>query len=211
MVANPPFSDKRWGNGLSLPEDGKYNRFEGFGIPPAKNGDYAYLLHIVRSLKRQGKGAVILPHGVLFRGNVEAEIRKNLIKKGYIKGLIGLPANLFYGTGIPACIIFIDKEGAQNRKSIFMVDASKEFVKDGNKNRLREQDIRKITDFFNSQTVIDGYSKVVSIESIVENEYNLNIPRYIDGQEKEESKKDEDTPRTNFTEVNFEDLGKESE
>ena len=186
VVANPPFSDKRWGNGLSLPEDGKYNRFEGFGIPPSKNGDYAYLLHIVRSLKRQGKGAVILPHGVLFRGNVEAEIRKNLIKKGYIKGLIGLPANLFYGTGIPACIIFIDKEGAQNLKSIFMIDASKDFIKDGNKNRLREQDIRKITDVFNSQTVIDGYSKVVSIESIVENEYNLNIPRYIDGQEKED-------------------------
>ena len=186
VVANPPFSDKRWSNGLSLPEDGKYNRFEGFGIPPTKNGDYAYLLHIVRSLKRQGKGAVILPHGVLFRGNVEAEIRKNLIKKGYIKGLIGLPANLFYGTGIPACIIFIDKEDAQSRKSIFMIDASKDFIKDGNKNRLREQDIRKITDVFNSQTVIGGYSKVVSIESIVENEYNLNIPRYIDGQEKED-------------------------
>ena len=186
VVANPPFSDKRWGNGLSLPEDGKYNRFEGFGIPPSKNGDYAYLLHIVRSLKRQAKGAVILPHGVLFRGNAELEIRKNLIKKGYIKGLIGLPANLFYGTGIPACIIFIDKEGAQNRKSIFMIDASKDFIKDGNKNRLREQDIRKITDVFNSQTVIDGYSKVVSIESIAENEYNLNIPRYIDGQEKED-------------------------
>lgn len=186
VVANPPFSDKRWGNGLSLPEDGKYNRFEGFGIPPSKNGDYAYLLHIVRSLKRQGKGAVILPHGVLFRGNVESEIRKNLIKKGYIKGLIGLPANLFYGTGIPACIIFIDKENAQNRKGIFMIDASKGYIKDGNKNRLREQDIRKITDVFNSQTVIDGYSKVVSIESIEENEYNLNIPRYIDGQEKED-------------------------
>ena len=186
VVANPPFSDKRWGTGLSLPEDGKYNRFEGFGIPPSKNGDYAYLLHIVRSLKRQGKGAVILPHGVLFRGNAESEIRKNLIKKGYIKGLIGLPANLFYGTGIPACIIFIDKENAQNQKAIFMIDASKGFIKDGNKNRLREQDIRKITDVFNSQTVIDGYSKVVSIASIEENEYNLNIPRYIDGQEKED-------------------------
>jgi type I restriction enzyme M protein len=186
VVANPPFSDKRWGNGLSLPEDGKYNRFEGYGIPPSKNGDYAYLLHIVRSLKRQGKGAVILPHGVLFRGNAEAEIRKNLIKKGYIKGLIGLPANLFYGTGIPACIIFIDKENAQNRKAIFMIDASKSYIKDGNKNRLREQDIRKITDVFNSQTIIDGYSKVVSVENIEENEYNLNIPRYIDGQEKED-------------------------
>jgi type I restriction enzyme M protein len=186
VVANPPFSDKRWSNGLSLPEDGKYNRFEGFGIPPSKNGDFAYMLHIIRSLKRNGKGAVILPHGVLFRGNAEAEIRKNLIKKGYIKGIIGLPANLFYGTGIPACIIFIDKENAQNRKAIFMMDASKGFIKDGNKNRLREQDIRKITDVFNAQKIEEGYSKVVSIVSIGAKEYNLNIPRYIDGQEKED-------------------------
>jgi type I restriction enzyme M protein len=186
VVANPPFSDKRWSNGLSLPEDGKYNRFEGFGIPPSKNGDYAYLLHIIRSLKRNGKGAVILPHGVLFRGNAEAEIRKNLIRRGYIKGIIGLPANLFYGTGIPACIICIDKENAHNRKAIFMIDASDGFIKDGPKNRLREQDIRRITDVFNNQGIIEGYSKIVSIASIEENEYNLNIPRYIDTQEKED-------------------------
>jgi type I restriction enzyme M protein len=186
VVANPPFSDKRWSNGLSLPEDGKYNRFEGFGIPPSKNGDFAYLLHIVRSLKRQGKGAVILPHGVLFRGNAEAEIRKNLIKRGYIKGIIGLPANLFYGTGIPACIIYIDKENAHNRKAIFMIDASDGYIKDGPKNRLREQDIRRITDVFNQQQIIPGYSKIVSVASIEENEYNLNIPRYIDSQEKED-------------------------
>src|SRR5690554_1031773 len=186
VVANPPFSDKRWSNGVSLPEDGKYNRFEGFGIPPSKNGDYAYLLHIIRSLKRNGKGAVILPHGVLFRGNAEAEIRKNLIRRGYIKGIIGLPANLFYGTGIPACIICIDKENAHNRKAIFMIDASDGFMKDGPKNRLREQDIRRITDVFNNQEIIEGYSKIVSIASIEENEYNLNIPRYIDTQEKED-------------------------
>jgi type I restriction enzyme M protein len=186
VVANPPFSDKRWSNGLSLPEDGKYNRFEGFGIPPSKNGDYAYLLHIIRSLKRNGKGAVILPHGVLFRGNAEAEIRKNLIRRGYIKGIIGLPANLFYGTGIPACIICIDKENAHNRKAIFMIDASDGFIKDGPKNRLREQDIRRINDVFNNQETIEGYSKMVSIASIEENEYNLNIPRYIDTQEKED-------------------------
>lgn len=186
VVANPPFSDKRWSNGLSLPEDGKYNRFEGFGIPPSKNGDYAYLLHIIRSLKRKGKGAVILPHGVLFRGNAEAEIRKNLIKRGYIKGIIGLPANLFYGTGIPACIIVVDKENADNRKAIFMIDASDGFIKDGPKNRLREQDIRRITDVFNNQEIIEGYSKMVSITSLEENEYNLNIPRYIDTQEKED-------------------------
>lgn len=183
VVANPPFSDKRWSNGLNLPEDNPYNRFQEYGIPPEKNGDYAFLLHIVRSLKREGKGAVILPHGVLFRGNAEAEIRTNLIRKGYIKGIIGLPANLFYGTGIPACIILIDKENAQNRKGIFMVDAGKGFIKDGNKNRLREQDIHRIADVFNHQENIPGYSKMVPITDIEANDFNLNIPRYIESQE----------------------------
>ncbi|ADV50573.1 type I restriction-modification system, M subunit [Cellulophaga algicola DSM 14237] len=185
VVANPPFSDKRWSNGLTLPDD-KYNRFADYGIPPSKNGDYAFLLHIVRSLKRNGKGAIILPHGVLFRGNAESEIRTNLIKKGFIKGIIGLPANLFYGTGIPAAIIFIDKENAANRKGIFMIDAGKGFIKDGNKNRLREQDIRRITDVFAAQKEVKGFSRMVSIEDISKNEYNLNIPRYIDNQEKED-------------------------
>jgi type I restriction enzyme M protein len=186
VVANPPFSDKRWSNGLNLPDDNPYKRFSGYGIPPSKNGDFAYLLHIVRSIKRHGKGAIILPHGVLFRGNAEAKIRQNLIKKGYIKGIIGLPANLFYGTGIPATIILIDKENAYNRKAIFMIDAGKGFIKDGNKNRLREQDIRKISDVFNAQKETPGYSRMVSVAEIEENEYNLNIPRYIDSQETED-------------------------
>ncbi len=186
VIANPPFSDKRWSNGLTLPDDSPYNRFADYGVPPEKNGDYAFLLHIVRSLKRNGKGAIILPHGVLFRGNAEAEIRKSLIKKGYIKGIIGLPANLFYGTGIPAAIILVDKENAANRKGIFIIDAGKDFVKDGNKNRLREQDIRKITDVFNGQLEIPGYSRMVSVAEIEKNEYNLNIPRYIDSQETED-------------------------
>ncbi len=186
VVANPPFSDKRWSNGLTLPGDKHYNRFSDYGVPPEKNGDFAYLLHIVRSLKKNGKGAVILPHGVLFRGNVEAEIRQNLIRKGYIKGIIGLPANLFYGTGIPAAIILLDKENARNRKGVFMIDAGKGFVKDGNKNRLREQDIRRITDVFNAQQEIAGYSRMISVAEIEENEFNLNIPRYIDSQETED-------------------------
>ena len=186
VIANPPFSDKRWSNGLTLPDDKPYNRFADYGTPPAKNGDYAFLLHIVRSLKRHGKGAIILPHGVLFRGNAEAEIRTNLIKKGYIKGIIGLPANLFYGTGIPAAIILVDKENARNRKGIFMIDAGKGFMKDGNKNRLREQDIRKITDAFNRQLEIAGFSRMVSVTEIEENNFNLNIPRYIDSQETED-------------------------
>lgn len=186
VVANPPFSDKRWSTGLNLPKDYPYNRFSDYGLPPSKNGDFSYLLHIIRSLKRHGKGAIILPHGVLFRGNAEAEIRKNIIKKGYIKGIIGLPANLFYGTGIPAAIIVVDKENATNRKGIFMINAGKGFIKDGNKNRLREQDIHKIADVFNNQREITGYSKMVSVSEIESNEFNLNLPRYIDSMDKED-------------------------
>jgi type I restriction enzyme M protein len=185
-VANPPFSSKNWTNGLD-PDNDEFRRFEGLGIPPEKNGDYAFLLHMLKSLKSTGKGAIILPHGVLFRGNAEAEIRKNIIERGYIKGIIGLPANLFYGTGIPACIVVIDKETATTRKGIFMINASKGFIKDGNKNRLREQDIHKIVTVFNNQMSIDKYSRFVPIEEIkVKNEYNLNIPRYIDSSEPED-------------------------
>jgi type I restriction enzyme M protein len=184
-VSNPPFSEKNWRNGLD-PENDEYKRFDGMGIPPAKNGDYAFLLHLIKSLKSSGKGAIILPHGVLFRGNAEAEIRKNIIKRGYIKGIIGLPANLFYGTGIPACIIVIDKEAASSRKSIFIIDASKGYIKDGNKNRLREQDIHKIVDVFSRQLELEKYSRSVPYEEIEKNDYNLNIPRYIDNSEPEE-------------------------
>lgn len=183
-VANPPFSVKSWSNGINLADD-EFNRFE-YGTPPDKNGDYAFLLHILKSLKSTGKGAVILPHGVLFRGNAEARIRENLIKQGYIKGIIGLPANLFYGTGIPACIIVLDKSQAANRDSIFMVDASKGFMKDGNKNRLRSQDIHKVVDVFTKQLEQNRYSRMVSLEEIASNDYNLNIPRYIDSSEPED-------------------------
>jgi len=185
VVANPPFSDKRWSTGLSPLED-TYRRFDGFGVPPAKQGDYAYLLHIVRSLKSTGKGACILPHGVLFRGNAEAEIRRNLIRRGYIKGIIGLPANLFYGTGIPACIVVIDKENAQARKGIFMIDASKGFMKDGPKNRLRERDLHQIVDVFTNVEEHPGFSRMVPVTEIEKNDFNLNLPRYIDTQEAED-------------------------
>jgi len=185
VVANPPFSYKAWRTGFS-PENDPYGRFDGYGIPPKKNGDYAFLLHILKSLKSTGTGAVILPHGVLFRGNVEADIRTNIIKRGYIKGIIGLPANLFYGTGIPACIIVLDKKDAADRKGIFMIDASKGFVKDGNKNRLREQDIRKVVDTWEKQLEIPKYSRFVQNEEIIKNDCNLNLPRYIDTQEPED-------------------------
>ncbi len=188
IVVNPPFSDKSWMDGIVIPDIyGRYTETD-FGVPPEKNGDYAWLLHVLKSLKSSGKAAIILPHGVLFRGNAEADIRKKIVDHGYIKGIIGLPANLFYGTGIPACIIVIDKEDAMHRKGIFMVDASKEFMKDGNKNRLREQDIHKIvTTFLNMNESNPKYARFVFNEEIkVVNEYNLNIPRYIDSSEPED-------------------------
>ncbi len=182
-VANPPFSAKAWSSGLNPAHD-EYRRFE-YGIPPAKNGDYAFLLHLIASLKSKGKGAIILPHGVLFRSNREADIRRNLIRRGLIKGIIGLPANLFYGTGIPACILVIDKENAHARTGIFVIDASKGFLKDGNKNRLRSQDIHQIVDVFNKRTELPRYSRMVPVAEVAgpANDYNLNIPRYIDSSE----------------------------
>ena len=197
VVANPPFSDKRWSSGLHPKEGGTesedaaqttkdYGRFTEFGTPPAKQGDFAYLLHIVKSLKSKGKGACILPHGVLFRGNAEGEIRKKLVRKGLIQGIIGLPANLFYGTGIPACIIVIDKEDAHTRKGIFMMDASSGFLKDGPKNRLRDQDIHKIVDTFTRRLDIPRYSRMVPLSEIEANDFNLNLPRYIDSTEPED-------------------------
>ena len=186
VVANPPFSDKRWSTGLT-PDNDKFERFKGFGIPPTKQGDYAYLLHIIRSLKPQGKAACILPHGVLFRGNAEAEIRKNLVRRGLIKGIIGLPANLFFGTGIPACIVVIDKQDAQARRGIFMVDASAAFMKDGPKNRLREQDIHRIVDAYSKQDGSDPtYARLVPLAEIEKNDFNLNLPRYLQSRQTED-------------------------
>ena len=183
VVMNPPFSLKSWSNGL----ENDYGRFE-FGRPPAKNGDYAFLLHVVKSLKSTGKAAIIMPHGVLFRGHAEAAIRRDLLKRGYIKGIIGLPPNLFFGTGIPACIVVLDKEHAAGRVGVFMIDASRGFRKDGPKNRLRAQDIHKIVDTFTRQTEIERYSRMVPLAEIADskNDYNLNIPRYIDSSEPED-------------------------
>lgn len=180
VVANPPFSVKTWSVGLT-PEADPYGRFA-WGVPPAKQGDYAFLLHIVRSLKTTGKGACILPHGVLFRGNAEGAIRKELVRSGILKGIIGLPANLFYGTGIPACILVLDKENAAARTGVFMIDASKGFIKDGNKNRLRAQDIHRIVDVFTRQVEVPRYARLVQVSEIADprNDFNLNLPRYID-------------------------------
>ena len=186
VVSNPPFSDKRWSNGIT-PRDDRWERFNPYGIPPAKRGDYAYMLHVIRSLKPNGKAAVIMPHGVLFRGNAEATIRQNLIERDYIKGIIGLPANLFYGTSIPACIVVLEKTSARQRKGTFMIDASGGFMKDGSKNRLREKDVHRIVDAFQRGKDIKGFARHVPKKEIVAQGYNLNLPRYI------ESNKVEDT------------------
>ncbi|MDM8269878.1 type I restriction-modification system subunit M [Barnesiella viscericola] len=181
IVANPPFSTKSWLKSAKVEDE--YHRWgEGIkiGVPPEKNGDYAFLLHIVRSLKHTGCAACILPHGVLFRGNAEAHIRKYLVaEKRYIKGVIGLPANLFYGTGIPACIIVVEKSEAAERKGVFMIDAKSGFIKDGAKNRLREQDIRRIVDVWEAQRDVPHFARFVPMEEIARNDYNLNIPRYV--------------------------------
>ena len=182
-VANPPFSSKNWRNGF-LPENDEFGRFN-LGIPPTSKGDFAFVLHVLASLKSTGKAAIILPHGTLFRGDTEALIRKNLILNGYLKGIIGLPLNLFYGTPIAACIMILDKTNAEKRKGkafqeIFMIDASMGYIKDGPKNKLREQDIHKIIDIFNNEIELGKYSRKISFNEIEANDFNLNIPRYID-------------------------------
>jgi type I restriction enzyme M protein len=186
VVANPPFSSKTWSTGINTSTD-PYQRFV-WGAPPRKQGDYAFLLHIIRSMKSTGKAACILPHGVLFRGNAESVIRQKLIKSGFLKAVIGLPANLFYGTGIPACILVLDKENAPARKGIFMIDARNGFKKDGPKNKLREQDLHKIVDVFTKFIETPRYSRMVPLSEIsdAKNDFNLNLPRYIDSSELED-------------------------
>jgi type I restriction enzyme M protein len=192
VVANPPFSDKRWSTGLD-PANDPHERFKHYGTPPAKQGDYAYLLHILRSLKSTGQGACILPHGVLFRGNAEGVIRRNLVQRGYIAGIIGLPANLFYGTGIPACIVVLDKAQAARRRVVsrqrHLHDRRQQGLPQGRpKNRLREQDIHRIVDTFTRQVDIPGYARRVPLAEISDpkNDFNLNLPRYIDSTEPED-------------------------
>lgn len=182
-VANPPFSVKNWLE--TGKENDDYNRWTASLLPPAKCGDYAFLLHILHSMKTEtGRGACILPHGVLFRGNTEAELRKKIVSSHVIKGIIGLPANLFFGTGIPACIIVMDKQETRSREGIVFIDAKDCGMKDGAKMRLREQDIRRIVDTWcnisnHPEIVVPHYARLVKWDEIEKNDFNLNIPRYI--------------------------------
>lgn len=178
-VANPPFSTKEWLGEAG--EDDIYHRWNRNLCAPAKCGDYAFLQHFIASMKPEtGRGACILPHGVLFRGNAEYDIRKSIVDNGYIEGIVGLPANVFFGTGIPACIILLNKKDAATRKGIFIIDAKDGFIKDGAKNRLREQDIKRIVDTWNRRQDVPHYARFVTMEEIKrKNDYNLNIPRYV--------------------------------
>jgi type I restriction enzyme M protein len=195
-VANPPFSLDKWAMGFAGEGSNddkfkmessldKYHRFD-WGVPPSSKGDYAFVLHMLYSLDDEGKMAVVLPHGVLFRGASEARIRTQIIGLNMLDAVIGLPANLFYGTGIPACITVFRKNRV--RKDVLFIDASRSgnFEKGKNQNILREEDIRKIVDTYESFETIDKYSYKATPEEIKENDYNLNIPRYVDTFEEEE-------------------------
>ena len=181
VVANPPFSLDKWG-AENASED-KYRRFER-GVPPKSKGDYAFLLHMIASLNEHGRMGVVLPHGVLFRGASEGKIRKQLIDENLLDAVIGLPSNLFFGTSIPACILVFKKQ--KDNSDVLFIDASREFNKDKNQNSLDDEHIAKILDTYQNKKELDKYSHKATLEEIQENDYNLNIPRYVDTFEEEE-------------------------
>ena len=196
IVANPPFSLDKWAMGFAGEgsTDKKFKmeasldphrRFE-WGVPPASRGDYAFVQHMLYSLAEDGRMATILPHGVLFRGASEGRIRKQIIEMNLLDAVIGLPEGLFYGTGIPACIMVFRKD--RTRKDVLFIDASGEehYEKGKNQNLLREQDIERIVETYEKRETIDKYSYVATLDEIKENDYNLNIPRYVDTFEEEE-------------------------
>lgn len=182
VVANPPFSLDKWGAEDATAD--RYNRFHR-GAPPKSKGDYAFITHMIETLNEHGRAGVVLPHGVLFRGSSEGKIREQFIRENLLKAVIGLPSNLFFGTGIPATILIFDKNKGSNKEVLF-IDASNEFENGKNQNRLREEDIEKIYNTFQNWETIDKYSYVATFKEIEENEFNLNIPRYVDTFEEEE-------------------------
>jgi len=182
IVQNPPFSLDKWGAEDAAAD--RYNRFHR-GIPPKSKGDYAFITNMIETLNEHGRGGIILPHGVLFRGSSEGKIRQQLIEENLLKAVVGLPANLFYGTGIPASILIFDKNKGKNTDVLF-IDASNEFENGKNQNKLRETDIEKIYNTYHTWKTIEKYSYVASFDEIKENDFNLNIPRYVDTFEEEE-------------------------
>lgn len=185
VVANPPYSIKDWE--FELFKNDKYGRTEGYDQPPQKNADYAFVLHILKSLNVNGRAGIVLPHGVLFRGGSEGRIREQLIKNDLLEAVIGLPPKLFYGTGIPAAILIFNKNKPENKqKKVLIIDAEKDFLEGKNQNILRKQDIDKIIKAYDQYQDIEKYARVVDEKELAENDYNLNIKRYIDGSEEKE-------------------------
>ena len=184
VLANPPFSLKNWG--VEEAQHDAFHRFS-YGIPPKSYGDLAFVEHMLASLNMKGKMASVVPHGVLFRGSAEGKIRKGFIDDDLIEAVIGVPSNIFYGTGIPAAILVLNKAKSEDRKGkILFIDGSNDFVKEGNKNKLRDEDIEKIVSTFDAFEDVEKYATVVDIETIKENDCNLNISRYVDTTEEEE-------------------------
>lgn len=181
VVANPPFSLDKWG--ADTAEADRFKRFLR-GIPPKSKGDYAFILHMIETTLPTGRVGVVVPHGVLFRGSSEGKIRKQLVDENLLEAVIGLPSNLFFGTGIPAAILIFNK--AKKNTDVLFIDASKEYLDGKNQNKLREQDIEKIVNTYKAFKTKDKYSFKAKLKDIIENEYNLNIPRYVDTFEEEE-------------------------
>lgn len=185
VIANPPFSLKNWGRQEA--ENDNYNRYI-YGIPPTSYGDLAFVSHMIASLNQTGRMGTVIPHGVLFRGGAEGKIREGIIKEDIIEAVIGLPPNIFYGTGIPAALLIINKNKEPEKKDkIFFIDASSGFEKVGNKNKLREEDLIKIVAAFDAYKDVEKYARVVLREEIKANDYNLNISRYVDTSDEEEA------------------------
>ena len=184
VVANPPYSQKWDIKSISREKD---PRFSNFGVAPASKADYAFVLHGLYHLEKTGTMAIVLPHGVLFRGSSEGKIRKNIIDENLLDAVIGMPANLFYGTSIPTCVlVFKGREARGDSKDILFIDASKEFTKEKNQNKLTPKNIEKIVDTYKNRIDVDKYAHVATYDEIVKNDYNLNIPRYVDTFEEEE-------------------------
>lgn len=183
VVANPPYSQKWDTKNVDREKD---IRFKGYGVAPASKADYAFVLHGLYHLENKGTMAIVLPHGVLFRGAAEGKIRQNIVDNNLLDAVIGLPANLFYGTSIPTCVLVF--KGIENRsiKDILFIDASRDFKKDKNQNKLTEDNINKIVETYRNRKEVEKYAHVASIDEIKINEYNLNIPRYVDTFEEEE-------------------------
>lgn len=183
VIANPPFSLKNWGKDIA--DANQYNRFN-YGVPPKSYGDFAFVEHMIASMNSKGKMATVVPHGVLFRGGAEGKIRKKMLQGDLFEAIIGLPSNLFYGTGIPAAVIVMNKNKAEEKKGkVLFIEASRGYEKNGNKNRLTDENMEKIVEAYEGFDDIDKYASVVELDEIKENDYSLNIARYVDTTEPE--------------------------